>query len=159
MLSFPSTKCGNINHEISWILNGKNNVICHDLLALDEIELIFFRVANAGLWFGFVVGRVLITQNIMLTAETQENPVSGPFLLLTPSHQGGWGYTRNWRGHSWDNWPQLTPGNSIPHGVTLSKQSWGKEEYNNVWSDGVCLPQSLSWALQPCFLTAGWTPA
>lgn len=64
------------------------------------------------------------------------------------------------RGHSQDNWPQITRGifHTIWHHVqhiTWEKKKKGRE----IRSDNVCLPKSPLYVMEPWFPEDGWTPA
>lgn len=108
--------------------SGKHIQLCETssiVLALHRIELIFFMVAaGIGLYFGFVIEKVLIRQGCLLSLSSVCTEPK-PFLPLRLSYLWvGWGCTRFWRG-------ELTPGDhrDIPnHMASCSNIMLGGKE-------------------------------
>lgn len=109
-------------------------------------------VTNAGLCFGFVLGRVLKTQESFpyswATRKHSDRAFFAPCIISSKrlgvhKELGG-----NTAGIGDPSWLQEY---SIPHGMRLSKKSLGKEEHMNVWGDGV-FPSHYHMDCSPAFL-------
>lgn len=136
--------------------SGKHIQLCETssiVLALHRIELIFFMVAaGIGLYFGFVIEKVLIRQGCLLSLSSVCTEPKH-FLPLTPPHQRlSWSCTRRWEGISTGktepNWPK---GYSIIFAIRLSiliKAEWKK--WGDIWSGDICPFKSALHVMESC---------
>lgn len=86
----------------------------------------------------------------------------GPLLLFVlPYQSGGSRCTGNWEGHRWHGtadpiWPK---GYSIPNGVMLSIQKWGKKEWGMFRMMVLIFTKSQLGMRKTCFPRDYWIPA
>lgn len=114
---------------------------CVNMLALSEIEVIFFTVGSMVLCSGFVLETVLITQGCFHSCWAVLTQHQGFFCFschLTSKWAGG--AQGAGREHRQNNWPPLISG--VFHGVMVGIHSWGKKkEEGDVGSYGISLPK------------------
>lgn len=68
-----------------------------DVLGLSEVELIFFTMASKGLWFGFVLGTVLvISRCVCYSWQSLHRPRAFCCFSVLPHWHGDWAWGAGW---------------------------------------------------------------
>lgn len=134
--------------------SGKHIQLCETssiVLALHRIELIFFMVAaGIGLYFGFVIEKVLIRQGCLLSqclhrakAFSASHTTTPAIILKLHKEMGG--------DINWENWAQLTKRifHNICHQVKHINKSWVKK-WGDIWSGDICPSKSALHVMESC---------